>query len=174
VSQVVTDHAGTVWHMDDDVQPPPAPISFTVKHDRDGPSGHRYTLYPVSVALEPDRNGKERTTLTIDNWQVSSGGSDKRQRKLSAEAATALQTIANVINQLERRAPAGNKNYPTKGVRICTIDEAFNALDKAGNIRGERPNDIFKRRLAALKNAGRIGEWDNNLWIVDPSQDARA
>jgi hypothetical protein len=172
-SQVVTDHAGTVWQMDDGVPPPPAPISFTVKHDRDGPSGQKYTLDLEEVDLEPDKNGKERSSLTITNWKVSIiGGS--RHRDLSNEAAEALRCIANLINQLSRRAPFGNRNYPTGGANICTVDEAFEHLKKAGNLRGKRPDDIFKSRLNVLKRAGRIAEWDNTLWVVNPAGDAAA
>jgi hypothetical protein len=138
----------------------------TIIKNNDGAEG-LLTRYKLEVAvIGKDEDGDDITTAIIATDTLDSDKEISRA-KLNKTQRKAMEMLERAIVDDGRDAPISSE-YP-KGIGKVVTAEAWKACCiKGGLFTGDSKNigQGFRRAVADLDAARRIGQWDGNVWIA--------
>jgi hypothetical protein len=139
-------------------------VNTTVEYMKDDEAGKTVVSELKVIDLGPDDDGEPMTSCVIIPLTAAGAGT-KPGKKLSPLQLAALRALTDCLADMGKVPPASN--HIPNAVPCVTMDEwreylfNQNVINRAGAYREQ-----FRRLHVALKNAGRIGIWNEFVWAV--------
>jgi KaiC/GvpD/RAD55 family RecA-like ATPase len=135
-----------------------------VTKQRDLPTGAEFAFTLKVIELGTNRHGKPVTSCVIEPTDAPA----KKKSGLPQSAAQALKKLADCINSIGV-TPPHDRDIPSN-VTAVTLDQWREFLKKSGVTEDAGKPDAARQQYGRAKKgllaAGRIGIWDNWVWIV--------
>jgi hypothetical protein len=146
-------------------------VIVTVEWMKDGPEGAMITSRLEVVKVGIDEDGEPITSCVVvpadEILQTDAPRRAKKTARLPKGAQIALRALCEAVEELGTVPPPAN-HIPT-GIRTVSIDH----WRKYAYARGISTSDedrakqqAFKRASEYLIGAGRVGMWDNSVWVI--------
>ena len=146
----------------------------TVVKNRDGEEGQSFSYTLKKVALGVDEFNQPITSCVVIHQDKANEAQWRAPKAVRGQAKMLLRVLQNLIASDGVRPPASNqipstvKAVPLSLLRRCADKAALTASQKS-NSRAH----AFNRAQTALKLAGKIGVWNDWVWIVKEDSHAR-
>ncbi|HEX4409949.1 MAG TPA: AAA family ATPase [Xanthobacteraceae bacterium] len=138
-------------------------ITVTVEHMKDAEAGAVISSRLDRCELGIDDEGDPITSCVI--VPTEGNGVGPKRPRLSPIAIAGLRALNECLASTGR-SPPDSQHFPA-GVACVTLTEWREYLIKLGLINREGGfREQFRRLRVTLKNAGAIGIWDDNVWVV--------
>ena len=143
-------------------------ITTTVEYMKDGEAAAVATSELKVIDLGPDDDGNKMTSCVIVPLVGAAAGAstNKPGKKLTPLQIAALRALTDCLADLGKVPPASN--HIPSAVPCVTLDEWREYLFRHSVINrtssGHRKQ--FQRLHVVLRNAGKIGIWDEFVWTV--------
>lgn len=141
-------------------------ILVTLELMKDGIEGEMMRGRLGSVEVGLDVNDKPITSCVIEHLDAPPAGERRNQRKLSPGQQRALTLLYDAVNTAGE-VPPSSGHIPSG--KACVKEELWRDYCYQGGISGGDTHDAqrkaFKRAAETLVAAGRVGCWEDWVWI---------
>jgi hypothetical protein len=146
-------------------------ILATVEYMKDGAEGERLASQLEVVELGLDTEGDPITSCVVVEGPVATAGAQpkaqQRKAKLPDGAKIALGALVEAVDELGAIPPESNHIPPkTKAVKIEQWRDYAYRRGISNSDQARARQQAFNRAGDALRGAGRIGTWDNLVWLI--------
>jgi hypothetical protein len=139
----------------------------TVIKANDSEEGQRIAFDLESVLIGTDAEGNHTTAPVVVFVAATTVQTQKPSRSLPKSAQIALRALAEALEEQGERAPASN--HIPHGVKVIKTEVWRQHAYRRGISGSEEERarqQAFKRAAEHLISAGRVGIWDNSVWLV--------
>ena len=148
-----------------DVTPNPGgPKSVTLEKSRDGAIGELFAFSLDVIEIGKDDEGDPITSCVVRS--AESVPKSETGPTLTDRQRRALNQLANILADHGELAP-NTTHYPA-GTKVVSVDLFQETLRAAGVVdpKGKNPRTDFRRLLEQLITKGKVGQWDERVWLV--------
>jgi KaiC/GvpD/RAD55 family RecA-like ATPase len=130
--------------------------------------GAKFPFQLRSVELGTDEDGDPLTSCVVDHLGDGDPSANRKKgEKVPPGARRALELLKTLLADRGEAAPASN--HIPSGMRVVPED-AWRQACYAGQIseseKQEAKQKAFARAASSLVNAGHVGKWNENIWLV--------
>jgi hypothetical protein len=144
--------------------------TVTVGRMKDGEEGDAWTLEVQTMEVGVDRNGNllhGGYVVITEPPARTERAAKAKEAKLSPAAKIALDALTEALVNVGKQPPVST-HIPNGVKNVVTSEQWRTIAYRRGISSGEAraKQRAFGRAVITLQNAGRIGCWDDNVWIV--------
>jgi hypothetical protein len=139
----------------------------TVIKANDSEEGEYVAFTLDSVLIGEDTDGNPTTAPVVVPAHGARPRSAPKSERVTKAAQTAQRALAEALHEQGEQAPASNHIPP--GVRVVTVSAWRQQAYRRGISTSEEDRakqQAFKRASEALLAVGRVGAWDEHVWLT--------